>query len=84
MLPEKLLSPPYTAVIEWLPAASALVLNVACPLLNVPVPSVVAPSLNVTVPVGVPPLLDTVAVNVTEVPNALGFCDETTAVALLF
>ena len=49
----------------WLPAVSAIVLNVAVVPLIVPVPSVVVPSLNVTVPVA--PAV-TVAVNVTESP----------------
>src|SRR5580704_12499228 len=42
------------------------------------VATAVAPSLNVTVPVGVAPV--TVAVNVTDCPTLLGFCDETSAV----
>ena len=58
-------------------------MNVALPLLSVPVPSVVAPSLKVTVPVGVPPVEVTVAVNVTAAPNVEGFRDEANAVALL-
>lgn len=49
--PVKFASPLYTAVIEWLPPISAVALNIAVPLLTVPVPSVAAPSLNVTVPV---------------------------------
>ena len=60
-----MLSPPYTAVMLWLPVDRAAVLNVAVVPLIVPVPSVVVPSLNVTVPVA--PLV-TVAVNVTEPP----------------
>ena len=56
-------SPPYVAVIEWLPTASVLDVNVAAPDATDAVPSVVLPSLNVTVPVGLLPL--TVAVNVT-------------------
>ena len=43
-------------------------LNVALPLLSVPVPSVVEPFLKVTVPVGVPPDDVTVAVKVTDSP----------------
>src|SRR5262249_22550987 len=79
----KLLSPPYTAVIEWLPTASALVENVAGRLpWRVRVPSVVEPSLKVTVPVGVPPVLVTVAVNVTDWVSALGFTDDTTVVVV--
>jgi hypothetical protein len=36
--------------------------------------------MNVTVPVGVVPLPLTVAVNVTDCPNVLGFCDDATAI----
>jgi len=65
----KLVSPPYTAVIEWVPTASAEVVNVACPLaFSVPVPSVDEPPRKVMVPEGVPALLVTVAVKVTELP----------------
>ena len=68
VLPAKLASPPYTAVIEWVPTVSAVVANVAiAEPFSVPVPSVLAPSLNVTVPVGVPAEVDvTVAVNITD------------------
>ena len=65
VLPVKLLSPPYTAVMLWLPPVRAAVLNVAVVPLIVPEPSVVVPSLKVTVPVA--PLV-TVAVKVTEPP----------------
>ena len=65
VLPVKLLSPPYTAVMLWLPPVRAAVLNVAVVPLMVPVPSVVVPSLKVTVPVA--PVV-TVAVKVTEPP----------------
>jgi len=58
-------------------------LNVALPLLSVPVPRVEEPSLKVTVPVGVPPLEVTVAVNVTEAPYVDGFREEATAVELV-
>jgi hypothetical protein len=47
-------SPPYDAVIEWVPTDSAAVLNVAIPPLNVPWPKAVAPSANVTMPVAGP------------------------------
>src|SRR4051812_32962333 len=46
------------------------------PAANVPEPQ----PLNVTVPVGVPALLVTVAVNVTDCPNTLAGCDDTTDV----
>ena len=71
----KLLSPPYWAVIEWLPALKLEVVNVAVSCDRVPVPMVVAPSRNVTVPVGVPApgaVGVTVAVNVTACPRTAG------------
>ena len=64
-------------MIECDPADSGEVLNVAVPLLSVPVPSVVLPSLKVTVPVAAEGV--TVAVNVTEVPYVEGFADEANA-----
>ena len=66
------------------PLASVEVLYVALPLLIVAVPSVVLPSVNVTVPVAV--VGASVAVNVTEAPNADGFADEAsvTVVFVLF
>jgi len=79
----KLPSPPYTAVIEWLPTASEEMFNVATPPLNVPVPIVVTPSLNVTVPLGVPDpgaLALTVAVKITFCPNTEGVSDVATLV----
>jgi len=65
-------------VIECDPTASVDVLKVAFPLLNEPVPSVVVPSLNVTVPVAADGV--TVAVKVTDEPNADGFAEEETLV----
>ena len=50
VLPRKLLSPPYTAVMLWLPAVKPSVANVAWSAPSVPVPSVVLPSRKVTVP----------------------------------
>src|SRR5438093_9233709 len=74
VLPTKLPSPPYSAVMLWFPSASDDVVKVAWPdAFSVPVPSVVAPSLNVTVPVGTPPAEVTVAVNVTDPPGTEGF-----------
>ena len=67
------------------PAASDDVARVATPdPLRVPVPSVVVPSLKVTVPVGapVPPLDVTVAVNVTDWPNAAGFGEDVSVMLL--
>lgn len=86
VLPEKLLDPPYTAVMECEPTASADVLNLAEPALSAPLPNVVAPSLNVTVPVTVPvpgATVLTVAVNVTDCPNTEGLAEDTTVVVVL-
>src|SRR5437899_4167032 len=73
VLPLKLASPPYDALIEWEPTASVLVTNVAWPEpFRVPVPRVLEPSMKVTVPVGVPAaglFAVTVAVKVTGCPN---------------
>src|SRR5262245_15937833 len=55
VLARKLVVAPYTAVMEWVPAARLEVVKVAWPLaLRVPVPRVAAPSWKVTVPVGTP------------------------------
>src|SRR5690242_8309794 len=56
------------AVTEWVPVGSDVVVNVALPFERVPTPS----GQKVTVPVGVPAPAATVAVNVTELPTALG------------
>ena len=61
-------SPPYFAVIEWLPTASEEVVKVAVPAASVPVPICVPPSKKVTVPVGENPV--TLAVNVHRLPKA--------------
>jgi len=68
----------------WLPTARVEVVIVATPPLSVLVPSVwlVLLSLKVTVPVGVPPLPETVAVNVTDWPTALGFGEPATVVVV--
>ena len=68
-----------------MPEARAEVTNVATPPLSVPVPIGLPPSRNVTVPVGVPvpgSTAETVAVKVMDCPNAEGFKEEMTAVAL--
>ena len=90
MLPVKSVSPPYTAVIEWDPAASEDVLSDAVfglPPLSVRVPSTVAPSLKVTPPLGVAlpfaATIATVAVNVTDTPNADGFWEDVTLVVVV-
>ena len=66
---------------EWVATASVVVLYVATPLDMVPVPRTVAPSLNVIVPVAVAGV--TVAVNVTELPNADGLDDDETPVVVV-
>src|SRR5271157_5228226 len=72
VLPAKFESPPYTAVIELVPAFSAEVMKLAEPPPNAPVPSTAVPSINVTVsPLGGAPSLDlevTAAVKVTACP----------------
>lgn len=64
-------SPEYTAVMLWGPTPSALVVYIATPADNVPLPSVVVPSRKFTEPVGcaVPLVSVTVAVNVTLLPT---------------
>ncbi len=85
VLPLKLLSPLYSAVMECEPTASDAVVKVAwAEASNVAVPRVEDPSLNVTVPVGVP--LDkelTVAVKVTDCPNTDGLAEELSAVLVV-
>ena len=85
VLVRKVASPPYTAVMEWVPAVSAEVEKVATPAVSVPVPSTAAPSLKVTVPLGVPvAVLLTVAVKVTDCPTLEGLGDEVNAVVVVF
>ncbi|GAC1515371.1 MAG: hypothetical protein NVS1B11_32290 [Terriglobales bacterium] len=68
----------------WLPTGSEDVLKLAVPVLSrAPVPRAVVPDLKVTVPVGVPETELTVAVNVTNCPNAEGFSDEAIALVVL-
>jgi hypothetical protein len=78
--PAKFASPPYCAVIECDPCASADVINVAFPPApTVLIPREVAPSKNVTVPVIVPAVAEeTVAVNGTLAPVVDGFRDDVT------
>ena len=74
-----LLSPPYEAVIDCVPAARVVVLNVATPLaLRVAVPRLLVPSRNVTVPVAtlVPDCGETVAVKVTLCPGLMAVAEE--------
>lgn len=75
VLVAKLASPPYVALIEWPPTASADVVNVATPPEIVAVPSVVEPSEKVTVPVGDPvadEVKETLAEKVTGCPKTDG------------
>ena len=67
LLALKLLSPPYAAVMLWVPAVRAPVEKFATPLpLRAELPSEVVPSKNVTMPVGTPAVPGaTVAVKVT-------------------
>jgi len=86
VLPAKLASPPYTAVMGWVPTVSVVVVKVATAApFSVPVPRVVPPSLNVTVPVGVPAPAVTVnvAVNVTDCPKLDGFTEEVSALLIV-
>ena len=82
----KLPSPPYAAVIVWLPTASDEIVNVACPEDMATVDAnVTVPSVKVTVPVGVPEPGDaalTMAVKVTVCPNTDALGDELTVVTL--
>lgn len=84
VLPRKLVSPEYFAVIEWIPTDSDEVMNAACPFtFSVPVPICMLPSKNCTVPVGVPVVeLETVAVNVTDCPKVAGLAEDMSAVEL--
>jgi hypothetical protein len=76
----KVVDPPYTAVIECVPAVENEVVRVAFPELSVPVPSVVVPSRNVTVPVAVEGA--TVAVSVTLVPVVVDVEEDVRAVVV--
>ena len=77
----KLVSPLYTAVMEWVVTDNDEVAKVATPPVIVLVASVVPPSLKVTVPVGVPAPEVVVAVKVTDCPKFDGFNDEPSAIA---
>src|SRR5207253_10235467 len=82
--PPKPGEPPNCAVSEWMPTASAEVLNVALPPAPTePEPSVAAPSLKVTVPEFGPPVSEaTCAVIVTLELKVDGFGDEETLVVV--
>ena len=69
VLPMKLESPLYCAVMGCVPAESVDVVSVAFPLLRPAVPILEPLSRNVTLPVGVPVVLElTVAASVTDCP----------------
>lgn len=75
-------------MIEWLPTANELVVNVAVNGVvadSVPLPIVVVPSRKFTTPVGlpVPEVTVTVAVKVTGCPKTDGLTDEATAVEVV-
>lgn len=76
-------SPPYVAVIVWLPATSVDVVKLAALALTALLPKFAAPSVKVTVPVGVGAVVAVVgvrvAVNVTEALTFETGSDETTA-----
>ena len=70
---------------EWgeAEAERALVLNVAAPEpFKAWLPRLLIPSKKETVPVGTPPFPVTVAVKVTALPAAAGFCEEASVVVL--
>jgi|SRR5882672_6364996 len=88
VLPLKLTSLAYTAVIERAPVESEEVVKVATPEpLTATVPSVDVPSLKATFPVGVPveegEVSVTVAVKVTDEPWQISLADVARAVAVL-
>jgi hypothetical protein len=80
-----LLSPPYEATIEWVPATREVVLKVAIPPpFKDVVPRVVVPSRNVIVPVGtlLPAWGITVAVKVTLCPGVSWVAEAESEVAV--
>jgi hypothetical protein len=82
VLPKKLVSPEYFAVIKWVPTASDEVLNAACAFPpSAPVPICVLPSRKATLPVGVAlAALEIVAVNVTCCLTVAVAAEDTTTV----
>jgi hypothetical protein len=86
VLPRKLPSPAYDAVMTWLLWARELVLNVATPEpFKVQVPNTLAPSLKLTLPVGIPPpgaVTLKVLVNNTLAPGRAGLAEEVTALVV--
>ena len=74
----QLASPPYTAVIEWLPAESVVLANDALAPLTGTVASTAAPSRNCTLPVVAAG--KRVAVNTTDCPITAGLRDDTSTI----
>src|SRR5207248_2478797 len=93
LLPTKLPSPAYEAVMVWLPVVKLAVLKLAvvvpAEVVSVPWPKLVAPSEKVTTPVGLATAVLpgavtlTVAVKVTAWPDADGLTEDATAVPVL-
>jgi hypothetical protein len=88
LLPWKVLSPVYEAVIVWLPVLSVDVVKLAVRMppvvLSIPWPRLVPLSEKITTPVGVPaPFGVTVAVKVTAWPDTDGLPDVVTIVLLV-
>jgi hypothetical protein len=81
VLPESLASPPYTAVMLWLPTDRLGVMSTAFPAFRALVPRLVVPSKKVTVPVANDGV--TVAVKVTASPTTEGLREEASVVLVL-
>lgn len=88
LLPLKLVSPLYVPLMVWVPPVDNRIGRVATPFTSVTgAPTLVPLSENWTVPPGVtppPPPPETVAVNVTVLPVAVGFCPDATMVLDVF
>jgi len=84
----KLVSPRYWAVMWWVTAVANVIGSVATPFTSATgAPTFTVLSANWTLPVGVtppPPLPETVAVNVTVLPVAVGFCPDVSTVLDVF
>jgi hypothetical protein len=84
VLPRKLESLAYTAVIAFFPTGNAEVVKLAEPSFNAPGPSSVVPFINETVSPsgGIPALELTAAVNVTPSPEVDGFSEEVSVIVV--
>ena len=83
----KVVSAPYSTVIEWVATDKLFAAKVAWPPAKETLPSVVVPFLKATDPVGVPVAGETaltVAVNVTDCPTTVGLVGEAETVTELF